>query len=298
MAVATGYTSAALLNTAGHVPDVWAAEIVQDLPNKSVMLGGGTGAGALMDAITVPKGAALNVPIMPSRSLSTRARTGTTTEGQTITFESLSQSSDSLVKRFSYNALALSYEALNDLSPERLAMTIEAHRAQMLWALGNDVDVQTLGLYSSATYSVGGALSDFAAADLAVAIRRLQVANAPPPYYCVLPATQWDHIAQDPDIVESQKRGDSVIPTAAGLQDGFNYHGVRIFTTGNVPTSSNVAHGLVFSQAGIRFVMRDQVQVKEWDDPNVFSQKLAIFQEFAYMDTFADWIVDFKTIDT
>jgi len=297
LAVSSGYTSQGVLATAGHAPDVWAAEIVQDLPNTSVMLGGGTG-GALINAIAVPKGAVLSVPYMGARTLSTRSRTGTTDEGTAITFEALSDSDDTLTKRFSYNAVAFGYEALNDMTPERAAMSVAAHREQMLWALGNDIDVQTLGLYSSAANFVGSGVGDFASADLAEAIRLLKVANAPLPYACVLPSTQWDHIAQDSNIVESQKRGDAVISTSAGLQDGFNYHGVRIFTTGNVPTASNVAHGLVFSAAGIRFVMRDQVTVKEWDDPDTFSQKLAIYQDFAYMDTFTDWIVDFQTIDT
>ena len=297
MAVTSGYTIQGLLATAGHAADVWAAEIVLDLPNKSVMLGG-AGGGAIVDAIAIPKGAALNIPKMDARTVSTRSRTGTTDEGTVITFEATGQSSGSLTKRFSYNALAMGYEALNDMTPEEVGRSIGAHRVQMLSALGNDVDAQLLGLYSAAANSVGSGVGDFAAADLAQAIRLLQVANAPTPYYAVLPATQWDHIGRDTDIVESQRRGDAVISTSAGLNDGFNYHGVRIFTTGNVPVASSVAHGLVFSSAGIRFVMRDQVTVKEWDDPDTFSQKLAIYQDFAFMDTFTDWIVDFQTINS
>ena len=263
-----------------------------DLPNESVMLGGG--GGALVNAIEVPKGEVLSLPLMGARTVSTRARTGTTDEGTQITFEALSDTAGTFTKRFSYNALAIGYEALNDMEPDRLAASIAAHRAQMLPALGNDIDVQLLGLYTSASANVGSGGGNFAIGDLSEAIRRLRVANAPRPYVAVLPETQWDHLASTDELTRFDIRGESNVPNGGA----FRYQGVDIFTTGNVPTASNVAHGLVFSKAGIRLVMRDEATVKDWDDPDSFSMKLAIYQDFVYINTFTDWIVDFQTIDT
>jgi len=295
MAVASGWSGQTLLGTAGHSPDVWAREIVLDLPNKSVMLGGG--GGALINAIEVPKGQVLSLPKLGSRTVSTRDRSttaGNNADGAAPTYEALSDTAGTFTKRFSYNALALGYEALGDMDPQRLAMSLQAHRDLMLMALANDIDAVTLALYSSATYNVGSGVGDFVIGDLAEAIRRLEVANAPKPYFCVMPNTQWDHLAQSDELTRFDIRGESPVPNGTG----FRYHGVDIFVTGNTTTASNVAHGLVFSSEGIRLVMREGVVVKDWDDPNTLSQKLALYQDYAYINTFADWIVDFKTIDT
>jgi len=296
MAVATGWSGQTLLGTAGHSPDVWAREIVLDLPNKSVMLGGGSGA-ALINAIEVPKGQVLSLPKLGGRTVSTRDRSTTAADnvdGGTPTYAALSDTAGTFTKRFSYNALALGYEALGDMGPAELSMSLQAHRDQMLMALANDIDAVTLALYSSATYDVGSPIGDFQIADLAEAIRRLEVANAPGPYKCVMPNTQWDHLAQTDELTRFDIRGESPVPNGTG----FRYHGCDIFTTGNTTTASNIAHGLVFSPEAIRLVMREGVVVKDWDDPNTFSQKLAMYQDYAYVNTFTDWIVDFQTIDT
>ncbi len=248
----------------------------------------------MVNAIEVPKGEVLSLPLMPGRTLSTRPRSGTGNDGQDITFEALSQSAGTFTKRFSYNAMAVSYEALNDMEPDRLAMSIAAHKSQMMAALANDIDTRMLGLYSTASTNVGSGTGDFAIADLAAAIQKLESANAPKPYFAVLPATQWDHLATTDELTRFDIRGESPVPNGGG----FRYHGVDIFITGNVPVASSVAHGLVFSKEGIRLVMRDQVTVKDWDDPDTFSQKLAMYQDFAYVNTFTDWIVDFKTVNT
>ena len=287
----SNWTHTGLLRTAGHLPDTWGAEIALDLPNKSVML-------PLAQSYSMAPGDTMNMPVMGARTVVQRDRGSGQEEGDTLTFGALSDSDVAFTKRAAYNAMALDYLAVNDLGPQRLAASVAAHQEQAVRALANDIDAQVLGLYSSATYNVGSGVGDFASADLAEAIRRLQVANAPPPYYAVLPATQWDHIASDSSIVQSQIRGDSVSPSSAGLSDGFNYHGVRIFTTANVPTATNVAHGLVFSSAGIRLIMRQSPTIKDWDDPQTMSLKTLIWQDFAYLNSFADWIVDFQTIDT
>ena len=290
MAAGTGWAHTGLLSTAGHLPDAWGAEIALDLPNKSVMM-------PLVEAYSMAPGDTMSLPKMGARTVTARVRGSGQDEGEAVVFSALSDTAATFTKRAAYDGMAYDYLAINDLGPERLAASVNAHKDQAVRAMANDLDTQLLSLYSSASTNVGGA-SDFAAADLAEAIRLLQVANAPTPYYCVLPATQWDHLAADSSIVQSQIRGDAVIPTAAGLTDGFNYHGVRIFTTGNVPTASSIAHGLVFSSAGIRLIMRSAPTIKDWDDPDTMSLKTLIWQDFAYTNSFSDWIVDFATNDT
>ena len=287
----TNWTHTGLLRTAGHLPDTWGAEIALDLQNKSVMM-------PLVESYSMEPGDTMNMPVLGGRTVTARVRGSGQNEGDAITFQALSDSDVAFTKRAGQNALALDVLAVNDLGPARLSATLMAHRTQATASLANDIDTQLLGLYSSAASNVGSGVGDFAVADLAEAIRLLQVANAPTPYYAVLPATQWDHLAADSAIVESQIRGDAVIPTSAGLTDGFNYHGVRIFTTGNVPTASNVAHGLVFSSAGIRLIMRSSAVVDDWYDEGTMSHKLNIWQDFAYLNSFSDWIVDFQSIDT
>ncbi len=287
----SNWTHTGLLRTAGHLPDTWGAEIALDLPNKSVML-------PLVESYSMAPGDTMNMPVMGARTVVQRDRGSGQEEGDTLTFGALSDSDVPFVKRAAYNAMALDYLAVNDLGPERLAASVNAHKDQAVRSLANDIDAQLLSLYSSAANSVGSGVGDFASADLAEAIRLLQVANAPTPYYFVGPATQWDHIAADSSIVQSQIRGDAVIPTSAGLTDGFNFHGVRIFTTGNVPTASNVKQGLVFASAGIRLIMRQSPTIKDWDDPQTMSLKTLIWQDFAYLNSFSDWIVDFQTIDS
>lgn len=290
MAAGTNWTHTGLLRTAGHLPDTWGAEIALDLPNKSVMM-------PLVDAYSMAPGDTMNMPVMGGRTVTARVRGAAEDEGEAVVFEALGDSDVPFLKRAGYNGMAMDYLALNDLGPERLRASVSAHQEQAVRALANDIDAQLLSLYSSASANVGGA-SDFAAADLAEAIRLLQVANAPTPYYAVLPATQWDHLAADSSIVQSQIRGDAVIPSSAGLTDGFNYHGVRIFTTGNVPTATSIAHGLVFSSAGIRLIMRQAPTIKDWDDPDTMSMKTLVWQDFAYLNSFSDWIVDFQTNDS
>jgi len=291
LSAGTGWTHTGLLSTAGHLPDAWGAEIALDLPNKSVMM-------PLVEAYSMAPGDSMYLPKMGARTVTARVRGSAQDEGEAIVFSALSDTQGTFTKRAAYDGMAYDYLAINDLGPERLAASVNAHKDQAVRAMANDVDGQLLSLYASATYNVGGNTSDFAASDLAEGVRRLQVANAPPPYYCVLPATQWDHLAADSSIVQSQIRGDAVIPSNAGLTDGFNYHGVKIYTTGNVPVADNVAHGLVFSSAGIKLIMRSAPTIKDWDDPDTMSMKTIIWQDFAYVNTFADWIVDFQTIDT
>jgi hypothetical protein len=289
VAAGVGWAHTGILATAGHLPDTWGAEIALDLPNKSVMM-------PLVEAYSMAPGDTMSLPKMGARTVTARVRGAGNDEGEAVVFSALSDTAATFTKRAAYDGMAYDYLAINDLGPERLSASVNAHKDQAVRAMANDLDAQLLSLYSSASANVGGA-GDFAASDLAEAIRLLQVANAPTPYYAVLPATQWDHLAADSSIVQSQIRGDAVIPTSAGLTDGFNYHGVRIFTTGNVPTASSVAHGLVFSSAGIRLIMRSAPTIKDWDDPDTMSLKTLIWQDFAYTNSFSDWIVDFQTVD-
>ena len=276
------YTS--VLNTAGIAPNQWGTEIARDLANKSVMLN-------LCEAYQVAPGNSLYIPTYPTRTANTITRGSSETAA--ISYTSVSNSAATFTKSASYDAIEIGYVTLNDLPPANLSAMLEAQKAAATDALVNTVDSAALGLYSTATYAVTE--TDITYAGLTEAIRRLRVANAPAPYYIVLPETQWDHLAEIDQLIRFDVRGQAG-PVSTG--QGFNMFGVNIFTTGNCPTSGGSAFGLAFSSRGIRLAVRNMATVKEWDEPGNLAYRMAIWCDFAYANTYADWIVKIETQDS
>lgn len=285
-------TTTALLNTAGLSPNQYGLDVLLDLPNRSVFMG--QGAPRLISSYSIGQGSTLYAPVVSARTASAITRGS---EPANLTYQAIAGTAATFTKRFTYNALSIGYGSLNDMPPEQLAATLRAYQFQATRALANDVDTQVLGLWSSAAAgnTVGGGAVDFTIGNLADAIKLLEVANAPRPYYAVLPATQWDHLATTDELVRFDIRGEgSTIVNGTG----FRYHGCDIFVTGNCPTGGGIAHGLVFSSEGVIMTVRDLPGVKDWDDPDTASRRLAIFLDWAYANSFSDWIVDFQTRDT
>lgn len=285
------YTS--VLGTAGLSPDQFGAEIVLDLPNKSVFMG--QGGPALVNSYLIAQGETLSVPKIGARTLT--AVTRGTNETAAITFNTISDTAATFTKRFAYDAWEVGYPTRNDMPPDRLASTLNGVKEQATMAIANDVDSQLLSLYASASSNVGGAGADFSIGALAEGIEKLKVANAPGPYYAVLPSTQWAVLAQTQELIQYSIRGvQSPIAQESG-DIAFNYAGVKIFTTGNVPVATGTAHGLIFSAWGIRMAIRDMATVKEWEEPaNLAAVRMLVFEDFAYVNTFSDWIVDFQCV--
>lgn len=279
------YTS--LLGTAGHAPDQFGREIVMDMPNQSVMI-------PLVQAYQIEKGETLTAPLTSARSLTSITRGSG--ETNSISFTAISDTGKTFTKAAAYDAFELGYPTLNDIPADRLAAEVSALKQQSTWACANNVDAALLGLYSSASANVGGGGVDFSIDLLAEAIKALKSANAPGRLFAVLPNTQWDHLAQTDELVRFDVRGEG---NTIVNGTGFRYHGVDIFTTGNVPTSGGVAHGLVFSEYGIRLAMRDMATVKEWEEPaNLAGYRCLVYLDYAYFNSFTDWIVDFQTTDS
>ena len=282
--MAETYTS--LLNTAGLSPNQYGLQVAIDAANRSVMQN-------LVMAYAIDKGSTLYIPKVGERTVSAITR-GSTEADSDITFEALDDTAASFTKRFAYNGLEVTYATLNDMPPAHLRAWLEAERVQIAAALANDVDSKLLNLYSSASDSVGSSAENATWAMIKEAIKKLRVANAPEPYYIVLPETQWDHLAGIDELVRQDIRGEGL-----SIQDRQQFYafGVRIFTTGNVPTASGAAHGLAFSREGIALAFRDQVAIKEFDYPTRFAHRMAAYSDYIYANTFDDYIVDFVTTD-
>jgi hypothetical protein len=284
------FSTTSLLNTAGLSPNQYGLDVLLDLPNRSIFLG--QGAPRLIQSYSIAEGSTLYAPLLSGRSATAIVRGS---EPAALTYTAISGTAVSFTKRFTYDALQIGYATLNDMPPANLAAFLNGYKNLATRALANDVDSQVLGLYSTATNNVGGAGASFTISALASAIKFLEVANAPRPYYAVLPATQWAALAQTDELVRFDIRGEG---NTIVNGTGFRYQGVDIFVTGNVPTSAGTAHGLVFSEAGIIATFRDLPGVKDWDEPNTASRKMALFLDWAYANSFADWIVDFQTTST
>lgn len=282
-----------MLSNAGIAPDQYGLDVAADGANKSVMM-------PLVRNYVIEKGHALYIPVVGTRTVTARARStetsgaGTGDEGTAITFNALDDTKLTMTKRFVYDAFYLPWEAANDFPQAHRAAWFNAEVSQIGAALGNDVDGRLLALYSSASDSVGGSGDDTTLALLNSAIKKLRIANAPEPYSIVLPETQWDKLAGIRELTHFDVRGEGDTLTNRQM---FRLHGVNIFTTGNVPTASSTAHGLAFSGEGIRLAVRDMATVEEWRDGDTFTDKVAVFSDFAYVNTFSDWIVDFQTTD-
>ena len=286
MAVLTGSSTAALFNTAGLSVAKYGLDILLDLPNLSVFMGQGQPS-SLMKAYSVANGYTLHAPVMSGRSAT--ARTAGTDDNNTITFSALSGTAVTFTPNFSYDAWAIDYQTMNKMTTQELAASLIAAREQSTLALKNVVDAAMLGLYSSATYDVGGAGADVTIGMLAEAKRRLEVANAPKPYYCVLPATQDDVLSQMDELNRVDIRGDNGTILNG---DKYRWHGIDIYVTGNCPTASSITHGLMFSAQALKAVFRDLPTIKAWDQENQFSYQMAVYMDWAYAVSFADWIVD------
>jgi len=289
----SGVSTTTILNGIGLSLNQVSADIMLDMPNNSVFLG--QGGPALIDAAVIPAGATLSQRTLTARSAT--ARTRGTDDGKAITFSALAGSKGSYTKRFAYDAFYLDYAARNDMSDAEYRQTIDAWIDAGKRALANDFDSQILALYSSAASSTGGAGIDVTTALLAEARKLLLVANAPRPneYFAVLPATQDDKLAQIAELNNANVRGGGSAPMVTNEQ--YSFHKMRIFTTGNVPTATSIAHGMVGSPDGVKVAIRDMPTVKIWDDPDTLSWKHAIYMDWAYVNTFNDWIVDFQTTD-
>lgn len=283
--MATDNTYTSLLSTAGLSPNQYGLEVALDAANKAVMM-------PLVTMYPIPKGASLYIPKVGARSAAEITRGADETDA--ITYKNITDTAASFTKKFSYDALEMGYATLNDLPPAHLAATLNAVKAQMGSALANDVDSSLLGLYASASSNVGSS-GDNVTYDLLIeAIRKLRVANAPGDYFIVLPETQWDHLAKIDELIRYEVRGEGSAITNGTM---FKLFGVSIFCTNNVPTAAGAAHGLAFSRGGIALAVRDMVTVKEWDEPNNFAYRLAVFSDYAYANTYTDYIVDFITTD-
>lgn len=281
------FTTTSLLNTAGLSPNQYGLDVLLDLPNRSIFMG--QGAPSLIQSYSIGEGSTLYAPLLAGRSATAITRGS---EPSALTYTAISGTAASFTKRFTYDALQIGYGTLNDMPPANLAAFLNAYRFQAGRALANDVDTQILGLYASASSNVGGTGADFSIGALASAIELLEVANAPRPYYAVLPASQWSAIAQTDELVRFDIRGEG---NTIVNGTGFRYQGVDIYVTGNCPTSAGTAHGLVFSERGIIMTVRDLPGVKDWDDPDKASRCMALFLDWAYANSFSDWIVDFQT---
>jgi len=293
-----GHISTSLLNTAGISPDQYGAEILLDLPNNSVMLGGnrpdpGVPGSPIVDAYAIAAGSTLYAPKLGARSATSITRGS---EPTSLTYSQISDTAGSFTKSAAYDAWSIPYTVVNDVPAERLAAELGGIRRQSAMAMGNSIDSSLLGLYSSAANAVGSSGVEFTIDNLAAAIKYLEVANAPKPYYAVLPSTQWDHLARTDELTRFDIRGEGGTLVNG---TGFRFQGVDIYTTGNVPTASGAAHGLVFSRMGIRVAIRDNVMVREWEEPQAFAaMRGLVFLDFAYLNSFTDWIVDFATTDS
>ncbi len=65
---------------------------------------------------------------------------------------------------------------------------------------------------------MGGAGADFTIGALADGIEKLKVANAPEPYYAVLPSTQWAVLALTDELIRFDIRGEGNTIVAAQRQ--------------------------------------------------------------------------------
>lgn len=291
MSVATGSTTSALLNTAGLSGAQVGAEVLLDLPNKSVFMG--QGGPALIKGYSVANGYTLSAPVIAGRS--TTSRTRGTDDNNELTFSALSGTAVQFTKQSVYDAWQLDDMQYNDMRPEELRSLILGGTEQSVFALRNSVDAAVLGLYSSAAYSVGGGGVNFAIDALAEAKKRLKVGNAQGRIYAVLPATQDDKLSTCDELTRYDARGEG--RTMVDGTDAYKWQGIEIFTSGNCPTSGGVAHGLVFSEAGIRAVFRDLPKVSAWYQEERNSHRLKVVMDWAYANSFSDWIVDFQTTD-
>lgn len=290
MAIAANTTS--LLSTAGYAADQFGLDSLLDLPNNSVFMGSGQGF-SLVSVSNIGPGASLYLPVMGARTVT--ARTRGTSDNSDITATAIGDSKKSFTKRFVQDAIVFDQMALNDLDPARLRLHIDDWGAQARMAMGNDVDNTFLSLYSSAANTVGSAAGDFTIDALAEAKKLLRAANAPGPYFAVLPATQDDHLALTDELNRFDIRGNG--DTAVnGPVNGIKYRwqGVDIYTTGNCPTASNVAYGLVFSMQGIKAQFRNVPTIEEWREGKEMSTYLNMYMDYIYMNTFNDWIVAFQ----
>ena len=276
-------TTTSVLSTAGLSPNQYGTEVALDAANKSVMR-------PLVRTYNIAKGNTLYIPKVGTRSVTKRVRG--TNDADNVTYAALSDTAVTFSKTFAVDALEISYESLNDMPAAHLAAWLNAEKSQMGSAVANQFDADTLGLYSVASDNVGDSSSNVSGAMLKEAIKALRVANAPGPYFIVLPETQWDHLADIDELTRFDVRGEG--DTMQNRQ-AFKLHGVMIFTTGNVPTAAGTSHGLAFSGEGIAAAMRDEIVIKEWDNPNNFTQRIAAYTDYAYANTFADWIVDIQT---
>lgn len=282
-----------MLSNAGIAPDQYGLEIVLDLPNKSVML-------PRVRSYEIPLGHALYIPVVGARSVTARARstetsgTGTGDEGSAITLNTLDDTKLTMTKRFVYDGFYMGFETLNDLPEANRNAWFRAEQDQITMALGNDMDTQLLNLYSSAANGVGSGGADASLGQINEAIKLLRIANAPAPYTIVYPETQWDHLADIDALTRFDIRGEG--STIVNGQ-GFRLHGTDIVTSANVATSGGSAFGLAFSGEGIRVALRDQATVEQWRDSNTFTERVAIYSDFAYVNTFTDWIVQIETTD-
>lgn len=278
-------TTTALMVTAGLTQDEAALEVMLDLPEKSLFLG--MGGPQNCRVVNIPKGDDLTMPIVSGRAPGARSRTTNTTAD--LSFTALSGTAATFTKSYEYDAFELSFQARNDISDQKLGLLVQASLDQSKMGAGNNIDASILGQYSSATYSVGSAASDFSIAALAEAKQRLKVAHAPGRYICVMPATQDAAISQIDELTRFDIRGDgSTVVNGVG----YRWQGIDIYTSSNCTSQ----HGIVASVDNLMLVMRMMPEIHEWVAENQGAYRWALHMDYAYGLGFADWIVNFDCV--
>jgi len=263
------------------MPDVFGMDIAMEAANQSVMM-------PLCTPFNVGSGNNEVIPFVGTRSVT--ARTRGTDDGNAIVASALNDSSRNFSKRTVYDAIKWDYMVDNDMDPIRLNSWLDGEKQQSAEAHANDFDEQTLGLYASASSSVGGA-TDVTLPLLKEAIKKLRVANAKGQYNIVLPETQWDHLADIDELTRFDIRGEGDTITN---KQAFRLHGVNIWTTNNVPTSGGVAHGLAFASSGIVYRLKTFLGVDDWNEKKDMAFYINTWADYRYAYTFANQLVDFQ----
>ena len=275
----SGITTTTLLGTAKMAADQFGLQVAIEAVNRSVML-------PLSRRYIIPEGNALYIPKVGTRAVT--ALTRGTDDGVAWTYSALNDTGITMTKRATYDALAVDWLVMNDLTPDRAAAWLNAERSQMSAALANDFDTTLLGLHASiTTNTVGGAGVDVDYPLLISAIQKLRAANAPEPYFGVFDESQWDHLAAIDQLVRFDARGegDTIVNRQA-----FKMFGVQIYTTNNVVTSGGTtAKNMLFSGELFQVALRNLATVEDWRDQNTHANKLVVWQDIAYALSFENY---------
>lgn len=194
------------------------------------------------------------------------------------------------------------------MTDERMRTDPENYRDDLVMEMGmafaTNIDLQISGLFSSLS---GGTVGSYGGtlnwSNLLQAAMIMRQKNIPPPYWCVIGAGQYYHLANNGGTVEtaftrSQEFNDRLTNVAMPVMTSPIIGGVNFIITNNITGAAGTAGlGALYSPSAMAFDMRDPLTFETQRDASRSAWEIVAQMRYAYGTWRNSWGLQLRGTD-